>query len=29
LTGQVMKKTHGNANPKIVHEILLAELKKR
>ncbi|EHN58379.1 MAG: Asp-tRNA(Asn)/Glu-tRNA(Gln) amidotransferase subunit GatB [Oenococcus sp.] len=29
LTGQVMKSTHGNANPKVVHELLLAELSKR
>ncbi|QAS69516.1 Asp-tRNA(Asn)/Glu-tRNA(Gln) amidotransferase subunit GatB [Oenococcus sicerae] len=29
LTGQVMKATHGNANPKVVNQILLTELKKR
>lgn len=29
LTGQVMKQTHGNANPKVVHQILVEQLKQR
>jgi len=29
LVGQVMKQTHGQANPKVVNQILMAELKSR
>ena len=29
LVGQIMKQTHGQANPKVVNQILTAEIKKR
>ncbi|MFT8842959.1 MAG: Asp-tRNA(Asn)/Glu-tRNA(Gln) amidotransferase GatCAB subunit B, partial [Schleiferilactobacillus harbinensis] len=29
LVGQIMKQTHGKANPQVVNQILMAELKKR
>lgn len=29
LVGQIMKQTHGQANPKVVNQILMTELKKR
>ncbi len=29
LTGQVMRETHGNANPRIAHKLLLQELNKK
>ena len=29
LVGQIMKKSKGQANPKMVNEILLTEIKKR
>ncbi|MCI1893908.1 MAG: Asp-tRNA(Asn)/Glu-tRNA(Gln) amidotransferase subunit GatB [Lactobacillus sp.] len=29
LVGQIMKQTHGKANPKVVNQILMSEIKKR
>ncbi|MFD1431497.1 Asp-tRNA(Asn)/Glu-tRNA(Gln) amidotransferase subunit GatB [Lacticaseibacillus yichunensis] len=29
LVGQIMKQTHGKANPKVVNQLLMAEIKKR
>ena len=29
LVGQIMKQTHGQANPKVVNQILMSEIKKR
>ena len=29
LVGQIMKQTHGQANPKVVNQILMAEIKQR
>jgi len=29
LVGQIMKQTHGQANPKVVNKILMAELNNR
>ncbi|PIO83973.1 aspartyl/glutamyl-tRNA amidotransferase subunit B [Loigolactobacillus backii] len=29
LVGQIMKQTHGQANPKVVNQLLISELKKR
>ncbi|KMO62684.1 glutamyl-tRNA amidotransferase, partial [Lacticaseibacillus rhamnosus] len=29
LVGQIMKQTHGQANPKVVNQILMTEIKKR
>ena len=28
LVGQIMKQTHGKANPKVVNQLLMASLKK-